>query len=256
MQRVPGARKGPSGGPEGVTFPASSSTTGPSGSRIHEEPSRKPRLRCGLPSHLRTVPSLCRTVSSLRRTVPSLRRNRAVPAPASPRTPHVPGVSWRSQPARAATRRPGRTSDGRGGHGREERRRTSDGRRGPDRTRGASPTLLGQPPPPRTLPVPTPAPRPVVRCPVALVGEQHVDQRRGEGELADAHAVPRLTAPRARAAKTPRKNPATRMRCRVPIPGPRWRCRIRRLAPSRPDVALGLTRGGGLCSVANRRARN
>ncbi len=27
--------------------------------------------------------------------------------------PHVPGVSWRSQPARAATRRPGRTSDGR-----------------------------------------------------------------------------------------------------------------------------------------------
>src|SRR6202012_4911412 len=29
--------------------------------------------------------------------------------------PHVPGVSWRPQPARAATRRPGRSSDGRGG---------------------------------------------------------------------------------------------------------------------------------------------
>src|SRR6202000_3252278 len=29
------------------------------------------------------------------------------------RNPHVPGVSWRPQPARAATRRPGRTSDGR-----------------------------------------------------------------------------------------------------------------------------------------------
>ena len=32
-----------------------------------------------------------------------------------PRTPHVLGVSWRSQPARTAMRRPGRTSDGRGG---------------------------------------------------------------------------------------------------------------------------------------------
>jgi hypothetical protein len=38
----------------------------------------------------------------------------------SPRNPHVPGVSWRSQPARTATRRPGRTSDGR--HGRGSRR--------------------------------------------------------------------------------------------------------------------------------------
>jgi len=37
--------------------------------------------------------------------------------PAEPWTslelPHVPGVSWRPQPARAATRRPGRNSDGR-----------------------------------------------------------------------------------------------------------------------------------------------
>ena len=40
-------------------------------------------------------------------------RLRDVPAPSSPRTPHVPGVSWRPQPARAATRRPGRISDGR-----------------------------------------------------------------------------------------------------------------------------------------------
>jgi hypothetical protein len=30
-----------------------------------------------------------------------------------PPTPHVPGVSWRPQPARAVTRRPGRISDGR-----------------------------------------------------------------------------------------------------------------------------------------------
>jgi hypothetical protein len=30
-----------------------------------------------------------------------------------PRAPHVPGDSWRPQPARAATNRPGRTSDGR-----------------------------------------------------------------------------------------------------------------------------------------------
>ncbi len=40
-------------------------------------------------------------------------RLRDVPAPDPPRTPHVPGVSWRPQPARAATRRPGRDSDGR-----------------------------------------------------------------------------------------------------------------------------------------------
>jgi len=33
------------------------------------------------------------------------------PAPSSRRTPHVPGVSWRPQPARAATRRPGRNKD-------------------------------------------------------------------------------------------------------------------------------------------------
>src|SRR5262245_33343781 len=36
-----------------------------------------------------------------------------VPVPTPPRTPHVPGVSWRPQPARVATRRPGRISDGR-----------------------------------------------------------------------------------------------------------------------------------------------
>src|SRR6201999_2950713 len=30
----------------------------------------------------------------------------------SPRIPHVPGVSWRPQPARAATRRPGRSRMG------------------------------------------------------------------------------------------------------------------------------------------------
>ena len=33
----------------------------------------------------------------------------------SPRNPHVLGVSWRPQPARAAMRRPGRNSDGRDG---------------------------------------------------------------------------------------------------------------------------------------------
>ena len=44
-----------------------------------------------------------------------------------PRSPTVPGVSWRPQPARAATRRPGRTSDGRKG---AEARRNSDGRDG------------------------------------------------------------------------------------------------------------------------------
>jgi len=33
-----------------------------------------------------------------------------------PTKPHVPGVSWRPQPAPAATRRPGRTSDGRDAH--------------------------------------------------------------------------------------------------------------------------------------------
>ena len=43
------------------------------------------------------------------RTVTEVRL-RNVPAPTSPRTPHVPGVSWRPQPARAATRRPGRIS--------------------------------------------------------------------------------------------------------------------------------------------------
>src|ERR1700761_5844209 len=51
------------------------------------------------------------------RTVTEVRL-RAIPGPPLPRTPHVPGVSWRPQPARAATRRPGRTSDGRTGPGR------------------------------------------------------------------------------------------------------------------------------------------
>ena len=69
--------------------------------------------------------------------VPSLSRKSGVrhgPSAPSLDLPHVPGVSWRPQPARTATRRPGRTSDGRKGHeGRAQLRpgRTSDGRKGP-----------------------------------------------------------------------------------------------------------------------------
>jgi hypothetical protein len=57
----------------------------------------------------------------LRAGVPSLARGGDVsptslrPDARSPRNPSVPGVSWRPQPARAATGRPGRSSDGRRG---------------------------------------------------------------------------------------------------------------------------------------------
>src|SRR4051794_18427708 len=49
--------------------------------------------------------------------VPSLHRNRPVPAPASPRNPHVPGVSWRSHPAPAPPEPPP-SGASRGGHSR------------------------------------------------------------------------------------------------------------------------------------------
>ena len=42
---------------------------------------------------------------------------RAEPLASSLKDPHVPGASWRPQPARAATRRPGLISDGRDGPG-------------------------------------------------------------------------------------------------------------------------------------------
>ena len=148
MQRVPGARKEPLRGPEGVTFPASSSPTGPSGSRIHEEPSRKPRLRCGLPSHLRTPCRPRRTVSSCAdRAVPA--RHRAVPAP----QPCRPCAGFPPNPSRpgrlvAVTACPGRhetpgTHLGRPPRPRTTRgappRRTSDGRH--------RPPIRAQPPP-------------------------------------------------------------------------------------------------------------
>jgi hypothetical protein len=50
------------------------------------------------------------------------------PVPDVSRTPHVLGVSWRSQPERPAMRRPGRTSDGRSG-------RPRPGKLSPDRHR-------------------------------------------------------------------------------------------------------------------------
>jgi hypothetical protein len=50
------------------------------------------------------------------------------PVPDVSRTPHVLGVSWRSQPERTAMRRPGRTSDGRSG-------RPRPGKLSPDRHR-------------------------------------------------------------------------------------------------------------------------
>src|SRR5882724_1320799 len=49
-------------------------------------------------------------------------RLRPEPVPPSRPNPHVPGVSWRPQPARAATRRPGRISDGRDGRGQRPHR--------------------------------------------------------------------------------------------------------------------------------------
>jgi hypothetical protein len=74
MQRLPGTRKGALRGPEGVTFPASSSRTGPSGSRIHEERSQKPYFAPNFRhiSGLRAVSP--RNVTALRRNVTSLRQ--------------------------------------------------------------------------------------------------------------------------------------------------------------------------------------
>ena len=153
-QRVPGAReRGPSEGPEGVTFPAVfRQRTGPSGSAYRmKNRSRKPRLRCGLPSHL-PDPTSCRPCAgpcASRRDRAVLRPQPRVPAPqpcrpcaSFPRSPLVPGVSWRSAacpgrhetpgthlgrpPRRGSQRDAPRTAD----DGREPRRATSDGRGG------------------------------------------------------------------------------------------------------------------------------
>jgi hypothetical protein len=67
-------------------------------------------------------------------------RLRADPVPSPPRTPQVPGVSWRPHPAGVATRRPGRTSDG---HRRRERRRP------PPRPRQSRPQTIQSRPRPR-----------------------------------------------------------------------------------------------------------
>ena len=118
--------------------------------------------------------------------VPSLRRlphEDSVPVPSPQRTPHVPGVSWRPHPAGVATRRPGRTSDGRGApkhaanrtagaaakHAatrmarRPEARRNSNGRCSPEARSNSDAA------PPRSMPTSpaAPAPNHAPRQPVA-----------------------------------------------------------------------------------------
>jgi hypothetical protein len=91
-----------------VTFPASSSTTHYSalcrGGKLSPCDSKAPRP---LGRSVRGGPKSSRAVTKVR--LPP------EPVPPLPRTPHVLGVSSRSQPARTAMRRPGPISDGRDG---------------------------------------------------------------------------------------------------------------------------------------------
>ena len=73
--------------------------------------------KCDVPGIFVTGPILPTSLSG--GTVTEVRLRAGLPSHPH-ELPHVPGVSWRPQPARAATRRPGRTSDGRNDPEQEE----------------------------------------------------------------------------------------------------------------------------------------
>ena len=139
-----------------------------------------------------------------------------------PRFPTVPGVSWRPQPARAATRRPGRTSDGRPG---PEARRNSDGRERPRST-----PHLGRPRRPRSTP--------------------HLDR-----PPHPKHAAPRGEPPRIPPTSGQESTPALplprgspRRRRSAPAPSARRRCR----RGARPRAPGGRGRAPRRCPAARR----
>ena len=176
MQRVPGTRKEALRGPEGVTFPASSSPTGPSGSRIHEEPSRKPDFAAGF-RHISgpgafTAPLVRDAVLTLPSRVSRHRSYLvAVYGPkydvaacavsprnvtalrGFPRTPHVPGVSWQRRslpgPPRDARDAPRTAAPPRIARTRHPRR-PSAGRPAPEPRAAANRTAPRPPAPART----------------------------------------------------------------------------------------------------------